>query len=408
VGNVKSSINQLLDRLSIRYRVGEFGVRYTTMETVTMEGQSRTQEMELRAPQITAEGNFDSAWVRGVSDAHRVKAWCGKLLDGDSGLKVRLLDQIKLCVDAVHGGFIFSRSNADKAKKLANLLPTLIEMLEQTSHLMALNNDIDKLLAVHLTRPKDLLRLGNDQSRIAQNAVRGINVGASPILAAELDDPLDRLTNESWLCLLNRAAQQGRLDVFKREVLRGATGLSKEGLLTVLELEDQADASRVRSALQERMGLMRDIEGTLWEAQWWQSMNPEAPTMSYQYRILPKMDPALQIELAQLSTGGNIRYIYTGLGVIGLYVLAFHGVSLNASPGPDTLSAPAYLLAPMVPVVREFLDQWREQPQPYQPSGQFELVSAGVIGEPLYRNALVQIGLTEDEIGKIGQFYQLF
>jgi hypothetical protein len=31
-----------------------------------------------------------------------------------------------------------------------------------------------------------------------------------------------------------------------------------------------------------------------------------------------------------------------------------------------------------------------------------------VIGEPLYRNALVQIGLTEDEIGKIGQFYQLF
>jgi hypothetical protein len=35
------------------------------------------------------------------------------------------------------------------------------------------------------------------------------------------------------------------------------------------------------------------------------------------------------------------------------------------------------------------------------------LVSAGVIGEPFYRNALAQSGLFEDGIAKIGQYYQM-
>jgi len=154
---------------------------------------------------------------------------------------------------------------------------------------------------------------------------------------------------------------------------------------------------------------MIDAEGREWEAQWWQAMPPKGVQMEYLYRILPHLDPALQAQLEGQQDGDvSTRYIFTGLGVIGLYVLAFHGVSLNTFGGSDTTTAPAYLLSPMIPVVREALGAWKQELKKNEPSGQFQIASAGVIGEPLFVKALEAAKLTPNEIILLGNYYQLY
>ena len=240
------------------------------------------------------------------------------------------------------------------------------------------------------------------------------------IRVAELHAPLDRLTGESWLHLLIRVAQQGRRDLFRQEVLRGAIGLTQAGLISVLGggLPENADALMLRKALADRMGMMYHPDGNEYEAPWWQVSVPPNVTREYQYRILPYLGPRLEAQLTGEVTTGytKIRYISTGLSEIGLNVLALHAVSLNNTPGPDTISAPAYLLQPLVPAVKQALSRWVDRPEKNAPSGQLEIASAGVIGEPLYRRALEALGpwwaesagITEEGLQKIGLYYRFY
>jgi len=405
---------QAVHPLTAPREVGSFGIKYTTIETVTVEGQQKTEEMPLQVPAIPTENTYDKNWVRSINDAHRVNAWCAALLEGPEGLKAKLLGLAQACSDAQHGFNPF-KGNLNRARDLAGNLGNFLITLEQVNHLIGLQADVERLLDAHLKNPKDLQQIVKKQRDIAKAGQS--SAGASPVKAADLADPLDRLTNESWLCLLYRAAQQGRMDVFKREVLRGATGLTREGLVEVLNsggkpedtLPSNAEAVLIKNKLRERMGRMIDAEGREWEAQWWQAMPPKGVQMEYLYRILPHLGSELLAQMEQQhEEDSNIRCIFTGPGVIGLYVLAFEGVSLNTFPGSDTTTTPAYLMRPLIPMVRKVLVEWQDTPQKNKPSGQFEIASAGTIGEPLYYNAMESAGLKPKEIELIGRYYQLY
>ena len=145
-----------------------------------------------------------------------------------------------------------------------------------------------------------------------------------------------------------------------------------------------------------------------YEGQWWQATKPTA-TLEYHYRILPQVDPLLQARLRARADEDNVpyRYIFTKTGTIGLYVLAFHGVSLNETDG-DTVSAPDFLLKPFISQVQKALASWLDKLEPHIPSGQLQIVTAGSGGEPVYERAFRAIGLTDEEIKKIGQYYKLY
>jgi hypothetical protein len=131
--------------------------------------------------------------------------------------------------------------------------------------------------------------------------------------------------------------------------------------------------------------------------------------MKYEYRILPWLEPKLQAVFRSYTQNQQVgfQYIFTKMGKIGLYVLAFEGVSLTREVG-DTVSMPAFLIRPFVGPLRAALAQWRERPTPKEPSGQLQIVLAGVGGEPLYLRALREAGLSDEEIKKIGEFYQFY
>ena len=101
------------------------------------------------------------------------------------------------------------------------------------------------------------------------------------------------------------------------------------------------------------------------------------------------------------------RYIFTKLGTLGLHVLAFLGDSLNQGDG-DTVSAPAFLLQPLVNHIKDALANWSASPEVNTMSGQLDIATAGVVGEPLFKRAMSAAGLTNEEIKKIGQYYSLY
>ena len=403
-----------IDPLIAPSQIGGLGVQYTTIETVTVKGEQRTEERPLRVPAVGSGRNYDEPWVRGINDAHRVKAWCTELLGesaGSGGLRAKLLGLAQTCSDAQHSLSGRFGSTRDKARNLAGSLGDFVTTLEQVDHLVELQERVTLLLGARLAHPRDILKLVTKELDIVKSGLE--DVAASPIKAAELYEPLDRLTGESWLRLIDRAAQRRRKDILKEEVLRGATGLTHAGLVSVLGIEEgtHADAARIMEELKDKWGQMFDREGNSWEAQWWGAMDPQSVTANYSYRILPHLEDALEEELrAGSEKDAEMRYIFAKLGLIGLYVLAFEGASLNSAPGPDTTSAPAYLLRPLLAVVDKALGAWKDELRrgEREPSGQFEIATAGVIGEPLYKKALLAAGLTEEKLEKIGQYYKFY
>jgi hypothetical protein len=95
------------------------------------------------------------------------------------------------------------------------------------------------------------------------------------------------------------------------------------------------------------------------------------------------------------------------MGTIGLYVLAFSGISLTREE-EDTTSMPSFLLKPFVPTLQNVLERWVDNPVERMPSGQVTIAGAGVCGEPLYERAMSKAGLGKGDIEKISKFYPLY
>jgi len=409
VTTFKNSMRDLLefdmDHLQVEFRVDEL----SSGGNDNGNGIQRVS-VPLIVPASLSE---DAEWFTQINDAHRVKGWASSLLGVDfkersvvsTGLIASLLLQAKQISKIFHGFDPFAGSDA-KAKKACSLLGGFLKTLVQVNRLLDLEKSASRLLVKELAETREVYKKASEEYEIAKNT---IGSGSTDIVrAAELYHVLDQLSRRTWLRLLRDAVRKGDTDQFRSEVLRGATGLTEDGLRSVLGLKSSADIVDIQNVLATNMGHMLGENDEEYEGQWWQATSPN-PTLEFHYRILPQVDRVLQAKLRARAEEDNIpyRYIFTEFGTIGLYVLAFHGVSINQTDG-DTVSATAFLLTPLLAQVRKALANWQKKPEPNLPSGQFQIVVSGAGGEALYTHALRKIGLTDDEIAKIGQFYKLY
>jgi len=278
-----------------------------------------------------------------IDDAHREKAWCAKLL-GDGKVSVTARGLLKdlhelagACSKATHPSiFAFWSSSTDsKARELSKHLWKFVATLVKVNTLINIDMSAKKVLDLQLQRPCKVLEFAEKELAYVRTAIEG--TPASPVTAADLAKTLDRLQGKSWLQLLDQAVQLDDRRLFRQEVLKGATGLTLIGLRSVLNLGQAMDASVIRTALNSRVGRMVTPDGKEYEAQWWQAAAPSGPTMHYEYRILPELEPGIEEQLRAFSgQDQGPTYIFTKLGIIGLYVLGFEAVSMNMLPGPDT------------------------------------------------------------------------
>ena len=365
-------------------------------------------------------GDFGKVrWFERVREAHEARAWARHLLGCDlrngkprrgSRENPTLIDRLLMLAEEIgraQGGWNPFKSKTTRAREVAEKLPEFLQVLAEVDALLRVEAGASEFLGNQLKNVNEVMVVVKREHEIVRQAV-GMS-GYRVILAADLDDELDRVRRETWLEMLLRAVRRGDPEEFRRVVVRGATGLTEAGLRDVLGLSVRMAPEDMHDEMLQRVGRMYDADGREYEAQWWQA-TPPVPTLTYAYRILPWLDRRLQAKfeaLAPQGQRGQFRYIFTKMGATGLYVLAFEGHSLNERPG-DFVSTPAYLLSPFVPQLREALAERRARVVVGRESGQMRITTAGVIGEPLFVPALRAAGLTDKELAILGEYYELW
>lgn len=391
---------------------GEWRVERIRIEA----GQEHREMAPLRIATVGDVKFGEGQWFQRIHEAHEARAWARYLLGcdmqtgaprrgGRENLIEKLLNMAGGISSSLHGFNPWKGTEA-RVRESAGNLEKFLDLLAQVDVLLSLEDDARQLLEGELSGAREVMEVADTEFERERRAVSP--GGSEVVLAAELWEPLERATGETWLQLLREAARRGDREAFAQVVRRGATGLTEAGLRDVLGLRPQASIADIHLEMATRMGRMYDPDGKEFQAPWW-AARTATPTMSYEYRILPRLKPEVQTALEMLPEAQKapFRYVFTQMGQIGLYVLAFSGISLNRAPG-DTVSMPAFLMSAFTASVKEALRRWEEEPQPGMPSGQLDLVLAGVGGEPLYRRALKGAGLEDEEIEKIGHFYQLY
>ncbi|MFH0960748.1 MAG: hypothetical protein V1897_18845 [Pseudomonadota bacterium] len=399
--SMRDLVDTDIDHLTVEFRVDELSPAGDKTQRVSVP---------LNVPLSIQE---DAEWFNQINDAHRVKGWADHLLGVDfkdrsvlsTGWIADLLQLGKQISKVIHGFNPLSGSSA-KAREVCGLLGTFLATLVRVNRLLELEKSATRLLVIELSEIREVLKKTNEEYKITKETIGPSSTNV--VNAAELNDVLDQLSKKTWLWLLRDAVRKGDTEQFRSEVLRGATGLTEDGLRSVLGLQSNADIVDIQNTLATKMGHIMGDNKEEYEGQWWQATKP-TPTLEYQYRIFPQVDPLLQARLRARADEDNVpyRYVFTKFGTIGLYVLAFHGVSLNEADG-DTVSAPAFLLNPLASQVKGALANWLDKLEPHITSGQLQIGAAGSGGEPLYERALRKIGLTDEEIEKIGQYYKLY
>jgi hypothetical protein len=381
------------------------------VERVREEAEGEQREMvPLQVAQKVEVPFGTPEWFERIKEAHEALAWARHLLGCDlrsgqpqqGGRVEQLLHQAR-SISTVLYGFNPFRGTEARAREAADRLREFVKLLAQVDQLLTVEDAAWKRLQSQLSQAREVQAMADAEFQRLRQRVGG-GGAAEVVRAAKLEARLDQATGATWLQLLWDAVRRGDPDAFCEAVLRGAVGLTEAGLWEVLGLPPRATVADAHNEMAERMGRMYTPDGKFYEAPWWARTTPE-PNQEYNYRILPLLDKDLQKDFQNYKRNqpASFEYVFAEMGMIGLYVLAFQGVSLTAQAG-DTLSAPVYLLRPFVPQLLKTLGE---------PAGNMQLVLSGVIGEPLYlpalRKALREAGLADNEaqeaIKRIGKFY---
>jgi hypothetical protein len=377
----------------------------------TETGELRQRRVVLRVPEMEQIRFGTPEWFQSITEAQEAHAWARYLLGCDlkekEGRLVQgrgLAAELLRCAQEISSAFYkfgLFRTTEDKAREVAARLGKFVELLAKVDRLLQLEKKAQRLLESQL----------NEAHRILERvkADTGESGGSTQVIqAAELNHQLDQAMGRTWLELLQDAIRRNDPDAFEKAVLRGATGLTIDGLREVLGLPPQADIEAIHRALASQMGRIPDpsdpTKQRFSEAPWWQAMSPPEG-IGFQYRILPLKEEKIKEELDNYANPQqvNFRYIYTDQD-IGLYILAFHCVPLTQVAGGDPAQATSYLLQPLV---QHFMGALRTP----------ELIaSSGVIGEPLYlpglKQALAAENISDQELNQaintVAQFYLFY
>ena len=395
--------------------VDELGISYS----INSEKDGLRTEQDLAWKKITGTDKLNKEWELAVGQASKAKLWALNLLEGFSfDASPSLLAQfMELAQKAAKVDKNWLLSSAKKSQQLAPLLGKLLASLAKLSVL-------EKALTQTQTHLDEALRSARQTADFIATTLASLAAPADTqptILAATLSNEINEISGETWVKSMHRPAELNDQKAFRGAVLAGATGLTKNGLLEVLDLPATANAAEIAAELVREPAEVSVGGGKAGAKQvapiHWQRSAPAGPTKQYFYRLLPQVDPATEAELDQkageiatLFTEKKLTIAFETMGAIGLYVMAFHGMSLSSEGGNDFFSAPKYMLRSMLSYVQKELQRWESNPAMIgiSASGNYNVAAAGAIGEPLDLTALIVSGLKDEEIAKLASLYLIY
>ncbi len=328
--------------------------------------------------QQLANGGED--WQRGIENAERARAWAWYLLGCDLEQGLPNPAQHRL----IH--HLYRRANVIG---WLSLLGRVRLIRESKVYLRYLSKQCIKFVTT-LAQTEELLLV---DEKAADTLKSLLESGEGLLFTRELSEILDPPTRTTWLQAIFRGVHH-RAE-FQKAVLRGVAGWSDRGLKSALGLSAETSTDEIHRSLasrirqRERGGGWSEMEGTLVK----------------EWRVLPAVPPTLQESLQMIAKeqGSPFRYVFSSPS---LTIMAASGTAFAQALG-DVLTAPVSLLRPFADFVKGTISDW-DFISPYGvPLKQLEIVYAGVCGEPLYRIAMAEAGLSNEELEKIGQYYPL-
>ncbi len=389
-------------------------------------------QVPLAALAAPEQDQLNQQWINAITDMHLVRVWCqcllkghastigaaGALTDAYAGARTDFYKEARNANAATDHWWM---GNKKKAEKLKAILPELLNSLAKVTYLEKELNAVENLLSAALASPKLIKAYGERQLTALGNAPAAAPAVPNVIFTAELADEVDNNAHHTWLKVLERAVQHNSPAEFHQAVLIGAVGLTQQGLAQVLDLPPTADQSQILGRLKDdpvdtSSGGAANISLGIRRASiWWQRTQPPGipDDAQYHYRILPKLEPGLATTIkdnigTDRETGGQIKALEEKFGRTGLYVMTFHGVSLNRAYG-DVKATPSYMLGLLKQYMETLLIDWYDDEAQIagNTSANYKIASASAIGEPLDLPALIQARLTLEQVLKLARYFPM-
>jgi len=229
-----------IDQLVYPERLDDVKPRFLIRQRVKKphREESEMQDAPLTVPSGNVVEEFGTVWFEKIEAAQQVRAWASALLEGEQdkkGLKAKLHDLARSCSNAQHPTFpqSLSLSRRHKAENLRKYLWDFTETLIKVDLLLTLMRDAESLLNPALVGAREILAFAEREYTVLETRAHGIE--KVPVIAADLSERVDN-RDRNWLQLLNDAVQRRDLQFFQREVLKGAIGLTRSGLSSILNL----------------------------------------------------------------------------------------------------------------------------------------------------------------------------
>lgn len=384
---------------------------------------NQTTIVPLAAIAAPQQDQLNQPWMDAINDLHIVRVWCRCLLEGQTyaeptlGARYDFLVEAQNAAKAAAPWFV---GNRKKAESLQTILPRLLKSLTMIALLEKELPAAENLLAAALTTPKAINDYGQQQLIALGAGVATAPAGHTVIFTAGLADEVDNISHHTWLKVLERAVQHKSPTEFHQAVLVGAVGLTQQGLAQVLDLPPNADKLQILARLKDEPENNQDhvvniISGISRTSIWWQRTPPSGipDDAQYHYRIVPKLEPGLFNTIknnigSDTNTGGRIKTLEEKFGRTGLYVMTFHGVSLNNVFG-DVKATPNYMLGNMRQYMEDLMHNWYadETQIAGNNSANYRIAAASAIGEPLDLPALIQSNLNLEQILKLARYFPM-
>ena len=400
----------VVENLGAKFTHTKVSRNYAVAEAVPV---NQTTIVPLAAIAPPQQDQLNQPWLDAINDLHIVRVWCRCLLEGQtyaelvSGARYDFLVEAQNAAKAVAPWLV---GNRRKAESLKGILPKLLNSLAMVTFLEKELPAAENLLTAALTTPKAISDYGQKQLIALGAGVATAPAGQTVIFTAGLADEVDNNSHHTWLRVLERAVQHNSPTEFHQAVLVGAVGLTQQGLAQVLDLPPNADQLQIIARLRGEPANNQDqavnmIHGVSRASIWWQRTEPPGipEDAQYHYRILPKLEPGLFNTItnnigSDTNTGGRIKTLEEKFGRTGLYVMTFHGVSLNNEFG-DVKATPKHMLGLLKQYMENLMDHWYldETQIAGNTSANYRIAAASAIGEPLDLPALIQakLGLTQ-------------
>lgn len=334
-----------------------------------------------------------------VLELHRVMAWCDVLQSPPDG---RLSDQrltlAKECFNTQHQRGKGSETIANElAPKLQQYLDVTIRLARLTELRIRASQQLSELQGPFA---KILETVDEELRRITQAG--NLTQAKRLVVAAGFGERVLDNDARTWIELLHEACTASDLAKFREYVRKGATGLTRAGLKTVLE----ADSDDTHAMQEEMKKVGKHMEGS-----WWQGVAglEQAAADFFRYRIHPKLDFT-----EKLPDMDKIKFVVVPISFLGdLRVLAVDIINLN--PVVNMYQPATKLLEG----VREYmkvvlLSEWQEDSQGKliaqdggAPTDVVRVAESGVGGEPIAVKALEGLnGWTQDYTRKLMRLFR--